>query len=130
MRIPTSLRTAVALLALICLTVPLASTTPLALDAQETQAQPTTPETTPEKTRAKPRGRVPNHYGKLGLTDEQRLEIYSIQAKYRAQISALQEQINEIQQEEASEIYLVLSDVQKESLRNILAEVAQRRKKP
>lgn len=70
-----------------------------------------------------------NHYGKLGLTDEQRLKIYSIQAKYREQISALQEQINEMQQEEASEIYLVLSDVQKESLRNILAEVAERRKK-
>lgn len=65
MRIPTSLRTAVALLALICLTVPLASTAPVALDAQETQAQPTTPETAPEKTRAKPRGRVPNHYGWL-----------------------------------------------------------------
>lgn len=130
MRFPTTLRTAVALLVLLCLTVPLASLAPIALDAQETAAQPTTPETAPEKTRAKPRGRVPNHYGKLGLTDDQKQEIYSIQAKYREQINALQEQINELQQEEASEIYLVLSDVQKESLRTILAEVAERRNKP
>jgi hypothetical protein len=101
----------------------------LSLDAQETQAQPTTPKSASETTRAKPRGRVPNHYGTLGLTNDQKDEIYTIQAKYREQINALQIQINEMQQEEASEIFLVLSDVQKESLRKTLAEVAERRKR-
>lgn len=131
MKLPASLKTTVVLLALLCVTAPFAaSLSPLSLDAQETTVQQQTePETAPETTRKKPRGRVPNHYGKLGLTNDQKEKIYAIQANYRDQINALQEQINELQQEEASEIYLVLSDVQKESLRKILAEVAERRSK-
>ena len=124
-----SLKTTVVLFALCCLMASGDATTPLSLIAQETNPQQTTEESTPAKSRKKPRGRVPNHYGKIGLTDDQKEEIYAIQAKYREQIDKLQEQINELQQEEASEVYLVLTDNQKESLKKILADVEERRKK-
>lgn len=129
MRIPALLKMTVVLFALFCLMVPGDGTTPVRLIAQEADSQQTTEEPAPSKTRKKPRGRVPNHYGKIGLTNEQKEEIYAVQAKYREQIESLQAQINELQQEEASEIYLVLTDNQKESLKKILAEVAERRKK-
>lgn len=129
MRIPASMKTTAALFALLCLMASGDATTPLTLVAQETDSQETTDETAPPKTRRKPRGRVPNHYGKIGLTDAQKEEIYAIQAKYRGQVEKLQEQINELQQEEASEIYLVLTDNQKDALKKILADVAERRKK-
>jgi len=129
MRITASLKMTVVLLALLCLVVSGDATTPQRVVAQETESPETAEEPAPPKTRKKPRGRVPNHYGKIGLTNEQKDEIYAIQAKYREQIDTLQEQINEIQQEEASEIYLVLTDNQKESLKKILTEVAERRKK-
>jgi tRNA U34 5-carboxymethylaminomethyl modifying GTPase MnmE/TrmE len=129
MKCPASIKTTAVLFALLCLMASGDATTPLTLVAQETDSQETTEEPTPPKTRRKPRGRVPNHYGKIGLTDAQKEAIYAIQAKYREQIEALQEQINELQQEEASEIYLVLTQNQKEALKKILEEVAERRKK-
>lgn len=129
MKFPASLKTIVVLFALLCLMTSGDATTPLKLLAQETDSEVTTEEPTPPKTRKKPRGRVPNHYGKIGLTDAQKEEIYAIQAKFRGQIEALQEQINDLQQQEASEIYLVLTDNQKEALKKILDEVAQRRGK-
>jgi len=129
MKSTASLKTSVVLLALLCLMVSGDGTTPVTLVAQETNSEQTTEDPAPPKTRQKPRGRVPNHYGKIGLTAEQKEGIYAIQAKYQEQIDALQEQIDELRQEEASEIYLVLTENQKASLKKILAEVAERRKK-
>ena len=123
----TALKMIAFLAVLCCLTVPDASISALSLNAQETDSQESAQESKSTTTRKKPRGRVPNHYGKLGLTNDQKEEIYAIQTNYRDQIAALQAQINELQQEQAAEIYLVLSDLQKNSLNKILSEVAERR---
>lgn len=85
---------------------------------------------TPPTARKKPRGRVPNQYGKLGLSQKQKEEIYSIQAKYRADIEELQQQINDIQLQQASDVITVLTNEQREDLKEILAGVAAKKTKP
>ncbi len=42
------------------------------------------------------RGRLPNNYGKVGISDTQRKTIYGIQAGYRKQLVALTQQIAEL----------------------------------
>jgi len=93
------------------------------------QAQEEVTETEEKKPRKKPRGRVPNHYGKLGLSPKQKETIYGIQAKYDQQIDALEKQIEELEAEEDQEIEDVLTDVQRARLQEILKEVEARRKK-
>jgi tRNA U34 5-carboxymethylaminomethyl modifying GTPase MnmE/TrmE len=93
------------------------------------QAQEEQAETPPKKARKKPRGRVPNHYGKLGLSAKQKETIYAIQAKYQEEISALEKQLQELEEKEAEEVSKTLTDEQKESLRKILEEVQSRKQK-
>jgi Spy/CpxP family protein refolding chaperone len=78
-----------------------------------------------KKERAEPRGRVPNYYGRLGLSDEQKTKVYAIQDKYDDQIQALQKQIAEIRTKQEAEIAAVLTDSQKK----ILAEIVDAAKK-
>ncbi|MFO1020520.1 MAG: hypothetical protein U0903_07470 [Planctomycetales bacterium] len=42
------------------------------------------------------KGRLPNHFGKLDLTDEQRQTIYKIQDKYDAEIDQLEAKLKEL----------------------------------
>src|SRR5207249_3822099 len=44
----------------------------------------------------KVKGMLPQNWGKLGLSDEQKQNIYKIQNKYTAEIQKLQEQIDEL----------------------------------
>lgn len=64
--------------------------------------------------------RLPNHYGKLGLSDEQREAVYAIQQKYRARIQQLQRQIDELQQQQAFALQDLLTDVQQRQLQSLL----------
>ena len=105
----------------------LAGSTPNRLMVNLAQAQEET-DTTEKKTRKKPRGRVPNHYGKLGLSPKQKETIYGIQAKYQKQIEVLEQQLAELEQQEDEEVSEVLTDDQKERLQEILAEVEAKRK--
>ncbi|MBD3676701.1 MAG: hypothetical protein HUJ26_24575 [Planctomycetaceae bacterium] len=92
------------------------------------QAQEDSAPKTEKKVRKKPRGRVPNHYGKLGLSPKQKESIYAIQAKYREQIEVLEQQLAELEKQEDAEVKNVLTDDQKENLKKILDEVAARKK--
>lgn len=67
MKNTASIKTVFVLIALLCLLSSGDVTTPLTLGAQEANSQETTEQQTPPKTRQKPRGRVPNHYGWLGV---------------------------------------------------------------
>ncbi len=64
--------------------------------------------------------RLPNNYGKLGLTAEQKNEIYTIQARHNGQIDALEEQIRQLKENRDAEIVSVLSDMQREKLKGLV----------
>lgn len=81
----------------------------------------------PKQTRRAPRGRLPNHYGKLGLSEEQRTKIYGIQQNYRTQVQDLQRQIEDLRQQETLEIQETLSEKQRTQLVAFLKEAQKRR---
>jgi Spy/CpxP family protein refolding chaperone len=68
----------------------------------------------------KARGTLPQNWGKLGLTDEQKSKIYEAQGKYRAKIDALKKQMAELTDQEKKEMEAVLTDAQKARLREII----------
>jgi len=68
-----------------------------------------------------PARRVPDYFGQIGLTPEQREAIYKIRGKHQAKIDELERQIDEIQAQMLVECEGVLTDTQKQML-------AQRRK--
>jgi hypothetical protein len=76
----------------------------------------------PKKTEAPPpkaKGFLPKNFKALGITDSQKDAIYKVQSQYGAKIDALKAQIRELQQQEAKEIYAVLTDAQKARLKEI-----------
>lgn len=77
---------------------------------------------TPTKVAKKPAGRLPAHYGKLGISSEQRSKIYGVQATYKKQIADLQKQIDGLKAKQDTEVQAVLTADQKKKLDEILAE--------
>lgn len=75
------------------------------------------PSTTAKRT-YNPARRVPDFFGQLGLTPEQRESIYTIRGKHYEEINALQKQIADIQAKMLTECEGVLTDAQKQSLTN------------
>jgi TolA-binding protein len=49
------------------------------------------------------RGQLPQNWGKLGLTDEQKQKVYKVQNEFRPKIEALQRQISELRDQERKE---------------------------
>ena len=79
------------------------------------------------QTAEKPRGRLPNHFGKLGISEEQRTRIYSIQADYDVRIDELLSQIEELVANRDSDINAVLTEGQRARLRELREEARNRR---
>lgn len=79
-------------------------------------------EPTPAKVARKSAGRLPSHYGKLGVSSEQRAKIYGVQATYKKQIADLQAQIDALKTKQNTEVQAVLTAEQKKKLDEILAE--------
>ncbi|MCG6154281.1 Spy/CpxP family protein refolding chaperone [Rubinisphaera margarita] len=71
--------------------------------------------------------RLPNHYGKLGLSDEQREKIYSIQSDYRSKIQSLLQELEDLRDEQSLQIQSVLTETQRVELNKHLEEARQRR---
>lgn len=109
-----------ALLAALLLT----STAPSAmLWAQEAAAEVPAADDLP----AVPKGRLPAFYKDL-VTEQQRIEIYTIQQKFNDDISKLAAQIKSLQAARDAEVETVLSDEQKAKLAKIREEAAAKRK--
>lgn len=66
--------------------------------------------------------RVPPHYAKLALTDEQKTRIYAIQAQYDGKIEELQNEIDQLKRQRDGEVESVLSPGQKSDLKKFLGE--------
>ena len=79
------------------------------------------------------RGRLPNNYGKVGISDTQRKTIYTIQAGYRKQLVALTQQIADLKSKQNEEIEAVLTPEQRDRLKTLragtLKRAADRKKK-
>jgi Spy/CpxP family protein refolding chaperone len=67
---------------------------------------------------------LPPLWSKLGLSEEQKKKVQSIQAQYSARIAALHDQIKQIQSEERAMMVKVLTSAQKDHLKGIAAEKA------
>jgi Spy/CpxP family protein refolding chaperone len=68
------------------------------------------------------RGALPANWSKLGLSDEQKQQIHSIQAEYSAKIDDLRQQMRKLEKEERAEMAKVLTDAQRARLREIMNE--------
>ncbi len=74
----------------------------------------------------KSRGRLPAYYGKV-VTDEQREQIYEIQARFTEQITKLQEQLDALVAKRDAEIDQVLTDEQRAKIARLKSERKVRR---
>ena len=66
------------------------------------------------------RGSLPQHWGKLGLSDDQKQKVRAIRDQYRGQLNDLEQQIKELRKKERAEMEAVLTDAQKQRLREIM----------
>ena len=80
------------------------------------------PKEEPKKTDPpmKLKGFLPMHWGKLGLSDDQKQTVYKIQAKYAAEIDKLEAKIKEIKASRDKEMKAVLTPEQRKRLEDIL----------
>lgn len=74
--------------------------------------------------------RLPNNYGKLELSGEQKDQVYAIQKKYEAQIESLEKQLKELKAKRDAELSGVLSASQKTKLKEIQATPKTKKAKP
>lgn len=71
-------------------------------------------------------GRLPNNYGKLGLSDKQKKSIYAAQSKYATEINALIRQVEELREKRDAEVGAVLTAEQKVKLAELQGETAKK----
>ena len=67
----------------------------------------------------KVKGQLPAQYKKLGLRDDQVQKIYKIQTDYRGKGAELEKQLKELKTKEKTEVEGVLTDEQKNRLKEI-----------
>lgn len=84
------------------------------------QSQETKPATKPAEStstkKAELKGRLPNNFGKLGISEAQRKKIYEIQASYKTRIEMLEAQLEALKMEQNDEIRGVLTKTQQTEL--------------
>jgi Spy/CpxP family protein refolding chaperone len=68
----------------------------------------------------KAKGFLPPNWGKLGLTDSQKQDVYTIQGKYNTEIDKLDAKIKELKAARDKEVKAVLTPEQKKRLEEIL----------
>lgn len=74
----------------------------------------------PKKDEGKAKGMLPQYWGKLGLSDEQKQTIYKIQNKYDAEITKLQAKIDELKDARLKDSRAVLTADQKKKLEELI----------
>jgi hypothetical protein len=87
--------------------------------AQETPAKPAA--------KTDPRGPLPAQFGKLGISDEVKDELYKIHDEYDAQIQTLTAQIKKLQAEKTAKMEVKLTPAQKTRLKELRDEANAKR---
>ncbi len=75
------------------------------------------------------KGRVPNHYGKLDLTDEQKQRIYKVQQRHDPEIAKLEKQLALLKAREMAELEQVLTAPQRAQLEKLRKDPAKSKTK-
>src|SRR5690606_38258606 len=91
------------------------------LDRTNPPAEETSTSSPPSEEPAEPKTyppfrRVPNYFAKVGLSEQQRSDIYIIRGRYQAKIAELKLQIEQMAQEEMSECESLLTESQRKLL--------------
>ncbi len=74
-----------------------------------------------QDTKPKFRGQLYAKWRELGLTDDQKQQVYKIQSEYRTKISDLEQQIKKLRADERAKAAAVLTPAQKARLRELLS---------
>ncbi len=74
----------------------------------------------PDEPATKLKGKLPAHFKKLGLSDQQTQQIFKIEASYADKVEALQKQLADLKKAEHQEVDNVLTDEQKTHLKELL----------
>lgn len=96
-------------------------------NAQDDAANPPTPavvddQPTPSPTKTYlPYRRVPSNFGKVGLSNQQREDIYIIRGRYQSEIAELKARIDELSRKEMGECESVLTEAQRRLLDQLRA---------
>ncbi len=69
---------------------------------------------------ARAKGFLPQNWGRIGLSDEQKQDIYKVQAKYNDEIDKLEAKIREMKAARQKDMEKVLTADQKKKLLDIL----------
>lgn len=77
--------------------------------------------------RKESRGQLPSQYGKLGLSDETKDQLYQIDREYDEQIKKLTDEIKELQVERDTKMQEKLTESQKAQLKTLREEAAAKR---
>ena len=89
--------------------------------------QPATESDVPmEKMSRKLHGRLPAYY-RLVVSEEQRMEIYRIQAEYQEKLNSLQNELKRLKQDRSARIVDVLTEEQKKRVEKAVAEAKAKR---
>jgi TolA-binding protein len=72
------------------------------------------------------RGPLPAHYGKLGLSDEQKDGMYKVHDEYKSQIDELSAQIKKLQADRDAKLQEKLTPTQKTRLQELRDEAAKK----
>ncbi|MAG92366.1 MAG: hypothetical protein CMJ48_01245 [Planctomycetaceae bacterium] len=102
------------------------------LSDQADETSPKVATQTPEEAksatpRKKARGRLPNYYGQLGVSEQQRTKIYELQSGFSAQIAKLRDQISVLEKQRNTEVRNVLTEDQQKRYDELLAKAKLKR---
>jgi hypothetical protein len=97
----------------------------LAAASQSLVAQPETAPPAAAETKER-RSPLPDYYGKIGVSEQQRKQLDGIRDEYDAQIEALEKQIQQLEQERDAKMEAALTPGQKLRLAELRAESLKR----
>ncbi len=80
-----------------------------------------------KKTRRKARGRLPNYYGRVGVSEDQKEKIYAIQATHAEKIAELEKQLKELKAKRDKEVEAVLTPDQLKKVKEMEEEARKKR---
>lgn len=73
-----------------------------------------------EKEAVKFKGSLPSRWGQIGLSEDQKQNVYKIQGQYRDEIDKLQAKIEDLKAQQKKEMERILTEEQKKRLRELL----------
>lgn len=79
--------------------------------------------------KAKRRGPLPSYFGKIGVDDDQRKKLYSVQESYQERLAALRKEMKALLSQRDSEMEALLTPGQKLRLQELKAEAVKKAKR-